>query len=49
MTDGIQDEHFVTVAEAKVYQPFNELVEKCHWNLGKFKSVLKLASDLGQP
>ena len=27
MTDGTQDEHFETVAEAKVYEPFNELVE----------------------
>ena len=27
MTDGTQDEHFEAVAEAKVYEPFNELVE----------------------
>ena len=27
VTDGTQDELFETVAEAKVYEPFNELVE----------------------
>ena len=27
MTDGTQDELFETVAEGKVYEPFNELVE----------------------
>ena len=32
-TDGVQDELFETVAEAKVYQPFNELVELNQVNL----------------
>ena len=27
MTDGTQDKHFETVTEAKIYEPFNELVE----------------------
>ena len=39
MTDGSQDEHFETVAEAKVYEPFNELVELNHDKMINFVSL----------
>ena len=39
VTDGTQDELFETVAEAKVHEPFNELVELNHDKMINFVSL----------
>ena len=39
MTDGTQDELFETVAEAKVYEPFNELMELKQVKMMNFVSL----------
>ena len=47
MTDGTYDENFETVAEAKVDEPFNELVELNQVKMINFLSWRRASGILG--
>ena len=47
MTDGTRDELFETVAEAKVFEPFNELVKMNQVKMINFVSLRSASEILG--